>query len=78
MIESFSRFTKMPYHKQKVVLIVSAMRHYAGKLKAEGWQVDYRQANSFAEGLASHLYQVRLSNVQTLVGATSVLRLSQD
>jgi deoxyribodipyrimidine photolyase-related protein len=31
------------HHKQKLVLVFSAMRHFAETLRADGWQVDYRR-----------------------------------
>ncbi len=35
-IESAPRFAKLPYHPHKIVLLVSAMRHTAARLEAEG------------------------------------------
>ncbi len=33
--------TYVKHHKAKIALILSAMRHFAAELEAEGWQVDY-------------------------------------
>ncbi|WP_191966596.1 cryptochrome/photolyase family protein [Microbacterium testaceum] len=35
-IESAPRFAKLPYHRHKIVLLVSAMRHTAARLETEG------------------------------------------
>ncbi len=35
-IESAPRFAKLPYHRHKIVLLISAMRHTAARLEAEG------------------------------------------
>ncbi|MDF2047802.1 cryptochrome/photolyase family protein [Microbacterium sp. Kw_RZR3] len=35
-IESAPRFRKLPYHRHKIVLLISAMRHTAARLEAEG------------------------------------------
>jgi deoxyribodipyrimidine photolyase-related protein len=35
-IESAPRFAKLPYHRHKIVLLVSAMRHTVARLEAEG------------------------------------------
>ena len=41
MMEVWDEATYVKHHKQKIVLIFSAMRHFAAELAAEGWQVDY-------------------------------------
>ena len=41
MMEVWDEATYVKHHKQKIVLIFSAMRHFAESLRAEGWQVDY-------------------------------------
>ena len=41
MMEVWDEATYVKHHKQKIVLIFSAMRHFADELRAEGWQVDY-------------------------------------
>ena len=51
LIESSSVLAWRRYHRQKLVLVWSAMRHFAAALRAAGWTVDYREAESFAEAL---------------------------
>ena len=41
MMEVNEEATYVPHHKQKIVFILSAMRHFAEELKAEGLAVDY-------------------------------------
>ncbi|MBI1403037.1 MAG: cryptochrome/photolyase family protein [Porphyrobacter sp.] len=41
MMEVWDEATYVKHHKQKIVLIFAAMRHFAEALRAEGWQVDY-------------------------------------
>ena len=41
MMEVWDEATYVKHHKQKIVLILAAMRHFADELRAEGWQVDY-------------------------------------
>ena len=41
MMEVWEETTYVRHHKQKIVLILSAMRHFAAELEAQGWQVDY-------------------------------------
>lgn len=55
MIESWVRLRSRPYHKQKLILILSAMRHFAHALRMRGYVVDYRAAPTIAEGVRVHL-----------------------
>jgi deoxyribodipyrimidine photolyase-related protein len=41
MAEAGDETAYVPHHKQKIVLILSAMRHFAAELRAEGIEVDY-------------------------------------
>jgi deoxyribodipyrimidine photolyase-related protein len=48
MAEVADEATYVPHHKQKLVLVFSAMRHFASALRADGWTVDYRQLDDVA------------------------------
>ncbi|MDS0276888.1 cryptochrome/photolyase family protein [Halomicroarcula sp. S1AR25-4] len=50
--ESFAR--KLPYHPHKLTLVFAALRHFRDDLRAEGRTVDYRQVDTFEEGLTAH------------------------
>jgi deoxyribodipyrimidine photolyase-related protein len=50
-IESVEKGAALPWHRQKLVLILSAMRHFADALIASGYRVDYRRAATYEEGL---------------------------
>ena len=41
MVEVQEENTYVPHHKHKIVLILSAMRHFAARLQEDGFQVDY-------------------------------------
>ncbi len=41
MMEVWDEATYVKHHKQKIVLIFSAMRHFAEELRDAGWSVDY-------------------------------------
>jgi deoxyribodipyrimidine photolyase-related protein len=51
MIESLDHVQARPYHRQKLVLIWSAMRHFAAELVEAGHAVEYIEADSFAQPL---------------------------
>ena len=50
-IESVEKGAALPWHRQKLVLILSAMRHFADALIAAGYRVDYRRADTYEAGL---------------------------
>ena len=41
MVESRNAASVVPYHKKKLALVFSAMRHFANDLTQAGWTVDY-------------------------------------
>ena len=47
LIESRNYARQRLYHRQKLVLIWSAMRHCAEALRSAGWQVTYEIADEF-------------------------------
>lgn len=53
LLESVAKGSSLPWHRQKLVLLLSAMRHFATSLEAAGHRVVMRNAPSYAEGLAS-------------------------
>lgn len=55
MVESMRRTRRMPYHRKKLVLLFSAMRHYAERLRSNGFSVDYHRSDTFVDGLRAHV-----------------------
>jgi len=51
LLESVAKGASLPWHRQKLVLLLSAMRHFAASLEARGFRVVLRRAPSYAEGL---------------------------
>jgi deoxyribodipyrimidine photolyase-related protein len=54
MVRSETLVRSRPWHRQRAHLILTAMRRFAGELRAEGFEVDERHASTFAEALAGH------------------------
>ena len=52
-IEAVDKGASMPWHRQKLVLVLSAMRHFADALIEAGYRVDYRTAESYEAGLTA-------------------------
>ena len=83
MIESRQRARQLPYHKQKLVFLWSAMRHFAEELRQLGYTVDYYEAQPhFKPALAAHLDQhqstrVRLMESAEYGGAARLAKLAE-
>ncbi|MBT8215856.1 MAG: cryptochrome/photolyase family protein [Acidimicrobiia bacterium] len=54
MIESAAKIGSKRYHRQRLHLVITAMRRFAAELEDAGFEVDYREAPSFAAGLDAH------------------------
>ena len=48
LVESTSVLERRAYHRQKLVLVWSAMRHFADELRSSGWTVDLVESDRFA------------------------------
>ena len=55
LIESSGRNAALPWHRWKLVLELSALRHFVAELRAAGYEVDHRVAASYAEGIGAHV-----------------------
>lgn len=52
LLESVAKGASLPWHRQKLVLLLSAMRHFAQSLERAGYRVVFRRAATYADGLA--------------------------
>ena len=77
MIESGSRLARYPYHQQKRVFVLSAMRHYAQNLREAGYQVDYIGAKSIRAGMVDHLARIRPTRLMTMAASEMAARRFQ-
>ena len=55
MVESSAKLATRRFHVQRAHFVVSAMHHFAGELRAAGWLVDMRRAESLADGFRAHV-----------------------
>ncbi len=66
LIESLNYARHRPYHRQKLVLVWSAMRHFAAHLKAQGRDVTYEIAEDFATPLKKWIDQHNLTELRIM------------
>ncbi len=74
LIESRKAQRRLPYHRKRLALIMAAGRHYAAELRAKGYQVDYRQADDVASGLAAHCADYAPTQLLTMAASHYGLR----
>jgi deoxyribodipyrimidine photolyase-related protein len=74
LIESTSVLARRHYHRQKLVLVWSAMRHFAHALRAAGWTVDHTPASSFSEALSTWITTHGISSLQVMEPAERPFR----
>jgi deoxyribodipyrimidine photolyase-related protein len=64
LIESHNYVRQRPYHRQKLVLVWSAMRHFAQELREAGWQVTYEIATDFVTPLTKWIEAHQITTLQ--------------
>ncbi|KPK01775.1 MAG: deoxyribodipyrimidine photolyase, partial [Anaerolineae bacterium SG8_19] len=69
LVESQRRLEKRPYQRKKLVLLLSAMRHYADDLRRRGYQVDRVKAATFTQGLRQHVTNHRPDQLFTMAAS---------
>jgi len=55
LVESVGKSRALPYHRKKLVLVLSAMRHFAAELRRAGYDVEVVRARSYVTGIAKHV-----------------------
>ena len=70
MVESRRAARRLPYHRKKLTLLFAAMRHYAERLRAAGYAVDYRKAETFEQGLQAHAAEFGPKHLYTMAASS--------
>lgn len=67
LIESLDHVRQRSYHQQKLVLVWSAMRHFAAELQAAGWPITYvEQAADFATPLTTWIKAHQITELRIM------------
>jgi len=51
LVESVAKGRALPYHRKKLVLVLSALHHFAQTLRERGYEVDVINAPTYVEGI---------------------------
>jgi multidrug efflux pump subunit AcrA (membrane-fusion protein) len=68
LLESVAKGSSLPWHRQKLVVLLSSMQHLAASLEAAGYRVAYRNAPSYAEGIAAAAIEFQAAKVVATEG----------
>lgn len=63
MVVSRNKLASKRWHRQRLHLVLSAMAHFAEELRDEGFEVDYREAESLRTGLDDHRNEFNVAHV---------------
>ena len=53
VLETRAKVHALPFHRQKLTLVVSALRHFVEERRAAGFHVEHRVADDYAQGIAA-------------------------
>lgn len=54
LVESDHAIRRLPFNRERRVLVIGAMRRFAENLRVAGWDVDHRTAATLAAGVLTH------------------------
>jgi deoxyribodipyrimidine photolyase-like uncharacterized protein len=63
MVESDYALARLPFNRERRVLVIGAMRRLAQSLRDDGWQVDLRSTATLADGIMAHAAEHRPSRI---------------
>lgn len=63
LVESDFAIRRLPFNRERRVLVIGAMRRMADDLRGQGWMVDLRRAPTLAEGVRAHVAEHRPGRV---------------
>lgn len=66
LVESVAKSRAMPYHRQKLVLVLSAMHHFARALEEDGYDVSVVNAPTYADGIRAHVERTGAAEIHAM------------
>ena len=78
LVESSSVLDQRAYHRQKLVLVWSAMRHFAEELRLAGWTVDHRISERFGDTVRAWIEEHGIRELRLMEPADRGFRRAID
>ncbi|MEY2643816.1 MAG: hypothetical protein RLZZ611_465, partial [Cyanobacteriota bacterium] len=78
LVESSSVLGQRAYHRQKLVLVWSAMRHFAEDLRQAGWTVDHRISDRFGDTVRAWIVEHGIQELRLMEPADRGFRGAID
>lgn len=78
LVESQRMVTGRRWHIQRLQFMISAAKHFAQELRAAGFEVDYRSAETTADGLREHLAEFGEREVWSAQASSRKLQASLE
>jgi deoxyribodipyrimidine photolyase-related protein len=78
LVESTGGLQLMPLHRQRLVLLWSAQRHFVAELRQAGWQVDHREAESFEVALRAWCAEHGITELHAMEPADRPVRVALE
>lgn len=63
VLETKAKVHALPWHRQKLTLVVSALRHFVEERRAAGFHVEHRVAEDYAQGITAFSKVARPSSI---------------
>ena len=74
LIESSGPLQRMPLHRQRLVLLWSALRHFSSELREAGWQVDHEESEGFGVALRAWCEEHAITELHAMEPADRPVR----
>ncbi len=78
MVESEQKIASKRWHRQRIHLILSAMRHFAAERRAGGDEVDLRSAKTLGAGIDAHRTETGVEHIVAMAPASWEARRSLE
>lgn len=78
LVESQARIKLRQYQRHKLILVISALRHYAAMLQQQGFAVDYYQTPRWRDALQQHVTRYPDTQIITMAGSEYAARHAQQ